>query len=108
MDYLIREYDISREELLPLVDNNGMLFNDDPKALLARGSEPLDPNSASFDELVRIPGIGSVTARSIIRMRERHPLRAPHDLGMNDACIRRAMPYLAFSGAGRQATLAGF
>ena len=85
-----------------------MLPNDDPKALLARGSEPLDPNSASFDELVRIPGIGPVTARFIIRTRERHTIRAPHDLGMIDACIRRALPYLAFSGTERQATLAGF
>lgn len=108
MDYLIREYTFSRGELLPLLDEEGMLPNDDPKAFLARGCEPLDPNSASFEELVRIPGIGPVTARVIIRVREGRAIRVPDDLGMNSACTRRALPYLAFPGTGRQATLAGF
>lgn len=108
MDYLIREYRFSREELMPLLEEGEMLPNDDPKALLARGSDPLDPNSASFDELVRIPGIGPATANTIIRTREERPLRTPRDLGMPISGLKRALPYLAFSGTGRQATLAGF
>lgn len=108
MDYLIREYGYERTELLPLLDEHDTLPNDDPKALLARGQEPLDPNAASFDELIRIPGIGPATAHAIIYAREERPLRTPRDLGMPVSGLKRALPYLAFSGVARQATLAGF
>jgi predicted DNA-binding helix-hairpin-helix protein len=108
VDYLIREYGYTREELLPLLDDCGTLANDDPKAILARDRGPVDPGSASYEELVRVPGIGTGTARAIIRMRECHPIRAPRDLMMDTGCLRRALPYLAFAGARRQATLAGF
>ncbi len=108
MDYLIREYGFSKAELLPLLDESGTLPNDDPKALLARGREPLDPNSASFDDLIRVPGIGTTTARAILHAREDHPIRTARDLAMPASGLKRALPYLAFSGAARQATLAGF
>jgi predicted DNA-binding helix-hairpin-helix protein len=108
IDSLIREYGFAREEMLPLLEEGHTLTNDDPKALLARGSGPLDPNSASFDDLIRIPGIGPVTARTILRTREERPLRTPRDLDIPVSGLRRALPYLAFSGIPRQATLAGF
>lgn len=108
VDSLIREYGYSREELLPLLEEGDALTNDDPKALLAQDSEPLDPNSASFDDLIRIPGIGPVTARAILRNREDRTLRTPCDLGIPESGLKRALPYLAFSGITRQATLAGF
>ncbi|MGD0534806.1 MAG: radical SAM protein [Methanoregula sp.] len=108
MDYLIREYGFNRTELLPLLEDCGTLQNDDPKALLARGREPVDPNVASFADLVHVPGIGTVTARAIIQTREHRTIRTPRDLGVPGSCLKRALPYLAFSGAARQATLAGF
>ena len=108
MDYLIREYGFSRVELLPLLEDHGTLQNDDPKALLARDREPVDPNSASFADLIHVPGIGTVTARAILEVRECRTIRTPRDLGVSGACLKRALPYLAFSGAARQATLAGF
>ncbi|MFZ1129057.1 radical SAM protein [Methanoregula sp.] len=108
LDHLIREYGFSRTELQPLMDENNTLPNDDPKALLARGREPVDPNSASFDDLIHVPGIGTVTAHAILQARERRTIRTPRDLGVSASCLKRALPYLAFSGAARQATLAGF
>jgi len=108
MDYLIREYGFSRAELLPLLEDHDTLQNDDPKALLARDREPVDPNSASFADLLHVPGIGTVTARAILEARECRTIRTPRDLGVSGACLKRALPYLAFSGAARQATLAGF
>lgn len=108
VDSLIREYGFSREELLPVLDEHGVLPNEDIKALLARGSEPLDPNTASFTDLIRVPGIGVKTARSIIAAREDRWIQNPNDLNMDAACLRRAMPYLAFAYAPRQATLALF
>jgi len=108
VDSLIREYGFSREELLPLLDEHGSLPNDDLKALLARGSDPVDPNSASYKDLIRVPGIGTSTARAIIAAREERWIRDPGDLSMDAACLRRAMPYLAFTKAPRQTTLALF
>ena len=108
MDYLIREYGFTRTELLPLLDEGDTLPNDDPKALLARGREPVDPNSASLSDLIHIPGIGMVTAHAILQARENRPIRTPRDLGVPGSCLKRALPYLTFSGAARQVTLAGF
>jgi len=108
MDYLIREYGFSRAELLPLLEDCDTLKNDDPKALLARDREPVDPNVASFADLIHVPGIGTVTARAILETRERRTIRTPRDLGVSGACLKRALPYLVFSGSARQATLAGF
>ncbi|MGA2160864.1 MAG: radical SAM protein [Methanoregula sp.] len=108
MDYLIREYGFNRTELLPLLEDHSTLPNDDPKALLARGREPVDPNSASFADLIHVPGIGTVTAHAILQTRERRTIRTPRDLGVSGSCLKQALPYLAFSGAARQATLAGF
>ncbi len=108
MDCLIREYGFTRTELLPLLDEGDTLPNDDPKALLARGREPVDPNTASLSDLIHIPGIGTVTARTIIQAREHRKIRTPRDLGVPGSCLKRALPYLAFSGSARQVTLAGF
>ena len=108
MDYLIREYGFTRTELLPLLDEGDTIPNDDPKALLARGREPVDPNTASLSDLIHVPGIGTVTAHAILQARERHAIRTPRDLGVSGSCLKRALPYLAFSGAARQVTLAGF
>jgi len=108
VDSLIREYGFSGEELLPLLNDHGILPNDDPKALLARDSDPVDPNSASFADLIRVPGIGPTTARAIITAREDRWIRGPGDLDINAACMRRAMPYLAFAKVPRQATLGLF
>jgi predicted DNA-binding helix-hairpin-helix protein len=109
MDYLIREYGFNRMELLPLLEECGTLQNDDPKALLARGREPVDPNSASFADLLHVPGIGTTTAHAIIQAREHRTIRTPRDCGVSGACLKRALPYLAFSHEpARQVTLAGF
>jgi predicted DNA-binding helix-hairpin-helix protein len=94
---------------LPLLEECGTLQNDDPKALLARGREPVDPNSASFADLLHVPGIGTTTAHAIIQAREHRTIRTPRDCGVSGACLKRALPYLAFSHEpARQVTLAGF
>lgn len=109
VDSLFREYRYAKDELSSLFGETGSLVNDDPKALLARGMDKIDPTSASFQELVRVPGIGPKTAREIIMIREHHAIRKPRDLGIPPAYLKRAMPYMAFSHEqARQATLTGF
>jgi len=108
VDYLLREYGFRNGELRELLDERGALTNDDPKALLARGRDPVDPNTASLADLLHVPGIGTVTAQAIIRAREERPIRIPRDLGLPSAALKRALPCLALPGVARQATLAGF
>jgi predicted DNA-binding helix-hairpin-helix protein len=109
VDSLLRDYQYAKTELAPLFEETGTLANDDPKALLARGMERIDPASASFQDLIRVPGIGPKTAREIIAARELRTVKKPRDLGIPPAYLKRAMPYLAFSHEpARQATLSGF
>jgi Predicted DNA-binding protein with the Helix-hairpin-helix motif len=108
VDTLFREYGYKETELSPLVED-GMLANADPKVLLAQDRDPVDPATATYEELLRVPGIGPVTARVIVEAREYHPIRQPQDLDIPPAYLKRAMPYLVFAhGTIRQATLAGF
>ena len=108
VDYLLREYGFGRNELAGLMEEKGSLPNDDPKALLARDRDPVDPNSATLSELLHVPGIGTVAAHAILRTREERRISTPQDLGLTSAALKRAMPYLALPGRARQATLAGF
>jgi predicted DNA-binding helix-hairpin-helix protein len=109
MDFLIRKYGFSGQELETVMSGTGFLPNEDPKALLACNREPVDPNTASFEELIRIPGVGPVTARAIIGEREHHRLRNLGDLALLGTNRRKAGPYLSFPGRPeKQASLASF
>ena len=50
-------------------------------------------NTATFQELLTLPGIGPVTARAIITARETHPFLLPEDLiavpGIGDKTLER-------------------
>ena len=72
--FLLRDYGIRAEELAELVGPDGLLPDRDPKVALAELQAwrfPIDPNSAGFYELVRVPGIGPSAARAILSEREK-------------------------------------
>lgn len=108
MDYLIREYGMKEEELHRIIGEDGTLPDDDPKKILARSLQRIDPNSATMEELLRVPGIGPGTARKIMRIRTGRPI-THIDTGFGRLIPGRAAPYLTiFPEGGRQATLAIF
>jgi competence protein ComEA len=54
---------------------------------------PVNINSASADELARLPGVGPAKARAIVEYRSGEPFRSPQDLrkvkGIGDKLFER-------------------
>jgi predicted DNA-binding helix-hairpin-helix protein len=67
IDFLIRKYNFSFSDFSKIL-NQGMLPDKDPKLALAleNFNSPLDISTASYSELIKIPGIGPKTAKIII------------------------------------------
>ena len=66
-------------------------------------AHPVNLNTAGVDELEQLPGVGPVTAREIIRFRERSgPIRQPEDLLALPRFTRRSLerirPYVFIAG----------
>ena len=63
----------------------------------------INPNTASRDELMRLPGIGEVMAVRIIEAREAGKFRTAADLrrvaGIGEKIAARIGPYLSFGGS---------
>ena len=68
-DYLLRKYGFKADELCSVLDENEFLQNADPKMLLAENLPRIDIKTANYEQLLRIPGIGPVSARNICRFR---------------------------------------
>ena len=75
------------------------------RADVAPAGERIDPNTASWASLARLPGIGQSRAKAIIRHREAHGgdglvFRRPEDLEAVDdigpVTVERIRPYLVF------------
>jgi competence ComEA-like helix-hairpin-helix protein len=60
----------------------------------------LDPNTASRDELERLPGIGPKLAEAILEAREDEPFKTPDDLmqvpGIKRKTLEKLLPHLEF------------
>ena len=81
--FLIRDYEFKTDHLAQIVNDEGFLFNTDPKLAFAKANPdmfPIDLNAASYREIVRIPNIGPVTAKRIMRAREKMQIRYGADL----------------------------
>lgn len=66
-----------------------------------QAGERIDPNSASVNDLARLPGVGTRLAKEIVSDREiRGPFRALGDLdrvkGIGPGALRRLEPFLLF------------
>ena len=87
-EYLIRDYGFAQEELCYSADGN-LISDHDPKKVWAEThltENPIEVNSASKEELLRVPGIGPKGAGMILeqrRIKKIRDLSALEKMGIN-------------------------
>ena len=98
-DWLLRFYGFRAEEILP-GDTPYLDEGLDPKcawALSHLSFFPVDVNRASYEEILRVPGIGVKSAKRILEARKGHILNAD-DLQKLGAVMKRARFFVACRG----------
>lgn len=98
-DALLNTYKFDLNELV-FEENNQLSLNEDPKYLSALNRDifPLEINSASFYELIRVPGIGTISAKRIMSIRKKKPFKKLEELKKLGVIIDRAEPFIKLSG----------
>ena len=99
-EHLLRQYGFAFAELAFEADGN-LALEVDPKTAWARAHPerfPLEVTRASYEALVRVPGVGPTTARRLVDGRARTVLRGPEDLRRAGVDTVRAGFYLALRG----------
>ncbi|NRA29228.1 MAG: putative DNA modification/repair radical SAM protein [Parvularculaceae bacterium] len=95
-DWLTRFYGFQRDEIISTM-NDGMLdLAADPKlvwALKNQGFFPIDVNTASKEQLLRIPGIGTTGVKKILNARRFGRLRY-EDLTRLAASVKKIRPFI--------------
>jgi len=100
-DWLMRIYKFEFSEIKQVLTEDGFLTNSDPKKLLAMNTfeQPLDINDGSYEELLRVPGIGPRSASRIIRMRNNgEQIKSYEQLKRIGTVLRRASPFIKVNG----------
>jgi putative DNA modification/repair radical SAM protein len=101
-DWLLRIYKFTPGEVALALDSYGNLsLKKNPKQVIAQKQPwlfPIDINKAGYDELLRIPGIGPVSARRITQMRRIHDISGVDQFKKLHVRYREAMPYIWFKG----------
>ena len=102
MDWLKRIYRFSNDEIEQAFDGAGYLSVDqDPKTTIATENLeafPLDVNSSSREQLLRVPGVGPTAVDRILKNRKQHTIDAWRDLRLMGVIKKRAWPFLVFPG----------
>lgn len=98
VDYLLRDYGVTADELRVVLDEEGFFPNRDPKEILAASRGPVDVNLAPRRDLLRVPGIGPKGADRILSCRRERPFSSPADLARAGIRGHAAGRHLTFGG----------
>jgi len=111
-DWLLRIYHYKLKDLKEVLTEEGNLPKGDPKVHFARHYFKehglVDPNQASYHELLRVPGIGPISAKRIINLRAKKvSFKRREDLKSVGVVLKRAEPFLVINGR-NQTTIDNF
>jgi predicted DNA-binding helix-hairpin-helix protein len=102
VDWLHRVYGFSPGEVALALGRNGNLpLTRDPKLVIAQRQPwlfPVDINKASYEELLRVPGIGPVSAKRIIETRRETSISSVQQLKKIRVVTGHAVPFIWFRG----------
>jgi putative DNA modification/repair radical SAM protein len=99
-DWLLRFYGFRSWEV-PFDERGSLPAELDSKAawaLLHPECFPLEANRASYEELLRVPGIGPVSARRLVALRATCTFRDLKELSRVGVAVRRARQFLLLDG----------
>lgn len=99
-DFLLRQYKFSLDEMAFSKEGN-LAMEMDPKMAAAVKNihrYPLEINRASYEELLRIPGIGPLSASRIVNVRRRFHIAGFGDLKNIGVVTKRAAPFILING----------
>lgn len=106
-DWLMRVYGFSFNEVELALNRAGNLpFTKNPKLVIAMRQPwlfPIDLNQATYDELIRVPGIGPIAANRIIEARKEHSINSVQQLKKMRVLTGVAAPFIWFKGMERPA-----
>ncbi|MDD5190844.1 MAG: helix-hairpin-helix domain-containing protein [Dehalococcoidales bacterium] len=101
-DWMLRVYKFSPADLELALDTSGNLsLGKDPKLTIAQKQPwlfPVDINKASYEEILRVPGIGPLVADRIIKTRREHSISSVQQLKKMKVDTTKAMPFIWFKG----------
>jgi predicted DNA-binding helix-hairpin-helix protein len=101
IDFMLRNYEMKLCDFEAIMQDGMLPLNEDPKVLLARETleKPVDMNTAAYVELLKVPGIGPMTARRIRGMQKRNQMitnyKQLHSMGV---VLKRAKPFIGIEG----------
>ncbi len=100
------------KDIEEVITEEGNLPQGDPKIHLARqyfkDHSLVDPNQASYNELLRVPGIGPISAKRIMNLQsKKFVFKRRADLKSVGVVLKRADPFLQINGQ-NQTTLHNF
>jgi len=101
--FLVRDYGFDLKDFDEIVNDEGFLPNMDPKRVFASKNKdffPIDLNEASYRDIVKIPRVGPITAKRIIKVRDNARIRYLSDLekAIGPRLGRAVAPYVDLKG----------
>ncbi len=99
-DWLLRFYGFKLEEI-PLTQEGNLIQEVDPKTAWAQTHPeffPLDLKTASYEDLIRVPGIGPISAKRIVETRHVSVITDPKEFSHLGMIVKRAAPFVLYRG----------
>jgi len=98
--YLFRDYNFDLEDL-QFTQNGNLSLEKDPKLTWAENHlifNPIEINRADYNQLLKIPGIGPITAKKIILARRHRKIEGIRNLSKLGVPIERAARFILLNG----------